>query len=108
MRTPFRIKDLLHCMLPLAGAAAMIVFGQAAVAGQGKKVIDCPGREDRQFLPNEGEKAKEWAAGLSCSKETRCPQKRPCNKNVVIAHRKKYIAATVRCICEPKRKEEKK
>ena len=74
-------------VLPLLGSIGFAIFVTSTSIGQSKK-IDCPGREDRQFLPGQMTQAKDWADGFTCSKTSRCPQGRQCNKNVVIANRR--------------------
>jgi hypothetical protein len=61
--------------------------------------IECPGRDERQFLPGERGKAKEWADKQTCSKTTRCPKEKPCEKQLFIIERKRYIVARVMCTC---------
>jgi hypothetical protein len=60
---------------------------------------DCPGRQERQFLPKDMAGAKEWAAKVICAAKGRCPGGRGCEKQIVIVRAKLYIAARVDCRC---------
>jgi hypothetical protein len=66
--------------------------------------VECPGRKERQFLPNQGALAKEWAAKMQCSKVSRCQQKKPCKKQIYIVEHGKFIEARVECTCPASKK----
>lgn len=85
----------------LAALIVLLFAGSMSAAAAQANTIDCPGREEKQFLPGQDQQAKDWAAKWVCSRQSKCPQGRHCNKNVFIADRPHYIAARVMCVCAP-------